>query len=85
MVLGGFGSHETSTLGPNALADVGAHGREAAASLVFGVKIIGGHGVAVMGEPGTDVDGLGGSVVPNKDGAGVGGTVTERIVGAMDG
>jgi hypothetical protein len=38
-----------------------------------------------MGEPGTDVDGLGGSVVPNKDGAGVGGTVTERIMGAMDG
>ena len=83
MVLGGFSSHETSTLGPNALADVGAHGREAAASLVFGGKIVGDHGVAVMGEPGTDVDGLGGSVVPKKYGAGVAGTVAERILGAM--
>jgi hypothetical protein len=38
-----------------------------------------------MGEPGTDVDGLGGLVVPNKYGSGVGGTVAERIVVAMDG
>ena len=45
---------------------------------------MGGHGVAVMGEPGTDVDGLGGSVVPNKYVAGVVSTVAGRIVGAMD-
>ncbi len=52
---------------------------------MFGGKIVGDHGVAVMGEPGTDVDGLGGLVVPNKYGSGVGGTVAERIVVAMDG
>ena len=72
MVLyGGLGGHETSALGPNSIADVGG-------------KIVGGHSVAVMGEPGTDVDGLGGLVVPNENGSGVGGTVAERIVVAMD-
>jgi hypothetical protein len=45
---------------------------------------VGGHGVAVMEEPGTDVDGLGGAVVPNEYGAGVVGTVAERIMVAMD-
>ena len=80
---GGRGGHETSALGPNSIADVGAHGREVAASVVGGGKIVGGHGVAVMEEPGTDVDGLGGSVVPKKYGAGVAGTVAERILGAM--
>ncbi len=37
-----------------------------------------------MEEPGTDVDGLGGAVVPNEYGAGVVGTVAERIMVAMD-
>ncbi len=37
MVLyGGLGGHETSALGPNSIAHVGAHGREVAASLVVG-------------------------------------------------
>ena len=79
MVLyGGLGGHKTRALSPNSIAHIGAHGREAAARLIVGGKIVGGHGVDAMEEPGTDMDGLGGAVVPNEYGAGVVGSEYRR-------
>ena len=84
VLFGGLGGHKTSALVPNCVAYVEAHGREMAASLVLGVEVVGGHGVAVADEPSTGVDGVRGAVIPNEDGSSVAGSVAERVVGAMD-